>query len=827
MHMCKNFQFLFQLKSSESDVRDRYLDDPAYTADVSHLAIPMRRNSGPESERRKSFSIIQSQFSQDSGKTNKHYNEYDESKVQKRKVYDKKKKKSTEMEKKMYQGRCESSSSDELEYSRRGQSLDRHIIKHQKKMHSSQHDINTTSLDHKKYKMYARKDFVSGNSKSFQQKYHSSMSYGSDYKKSSSKSVGSRSRERFNAESMDMYHADEMQRVGGNSSTTPDEGKTKDSSRFQIGKRLLKGEIGIKSFNYYLLKEGLKSSKKSLFKHLSTNDDRKSFENVSRSDENIYEEIFFVDKNKKNLISNPDCDLCIQECTRKNCDICRANELIGKRANEKSFRDSDIATIDQSVSMKDMGQHRQNVLQYQSYNPNNPGVYKIETTPVAFTNDYNPIYQVPNKPQQQQQSQQQQRQNYQQQSFLNARNAKSSSSSDSIHQKNFARQHGSTFNEDVLLSERSDFHGPKIHKTDSKASIVSENISMRSSDNSNNYHKQAEMSDSSIGDSLFSYSAQRRFFGSSESCRFGYECRRCSYDGDKVSFSDTCRYDCRNCDCSSSYFSSDFDELNFSRNNSTRWSANMLQQEDEAGRKTKQYAQDFFKHVTNVKKKTQSQMIAESMTRDSNLSVNRLNKQNADMKTNVKQSDKKIPNGKSSLSSASKSSSYTESPLHDQTENSDSNKKKGAVPKANQSKKNDKIKVDSGGKSDANEVVSDQKRSSDELDGEKNGKSLRGNTDAKQNVATKMEKVVSPKESRPNQNNTTDNVNSPKRPEWLELEDDEVFEAASNVSKNIFIKRSSVFFRLFPSSAGCRPPQFISISNDPFQLAANLCLKFS
>ncbi|KAJ6640673.1 hypothetical protein Bhyg_05604, partial [Pseudolycoriella hygida] len=42
----------FKLKSGESDARDRYLDDPAYTADVSHLAIPMRRNSGPESERR-------------------------------------------------------------------------------------------------------------------------------------------------------------------------------------------------------------------------------------------------------------------------------------------------------------------------------------------------------------------------------------------------------------------------------------------------------------------------------------------------------------------------------------------------------------------------------------------------------------------------------------------------------------------------------------------------------------------------------------------------------------------------------------------------------
>lgn len=753
----------------------------------------MRRNSGPESERRKSFSIIQSHFSTDSNKANKHYNDYDDSKTQKRKVYDKKKKKSSEMEKKIYQGRCESSSSDELEYNRRGQSLDRHIIKHQKKLHSSQHDIDTTSLDHKKYKMYAKKDFISGNSKSFQQKYHSSMNYGSDYKKLTSKS-SSRSRERFTPESVEMYHTDEMR--GANSSSTPDESKSKDSSRFQIGKRLLKGEIGIKSFNYYLLKEGLKSSKKSLFKHLSANDERKSFDNVSRSDENIYEEIYFVDKNKKNLISNPDCDLCIQECTRKNCDICRANELIGKRANanEKSLRDSEIAMMEQNVNMKDLVQHRQNVLQYQSYNPNNPGVYKLETTPVAFTNDYNPIYQIPNKPQQQSQHQQQQRQFYQQQSYLNknARNTKSSSSSDSIHQKNFARQHGqSSFNdEQVTPPDRIDFHGTnKIHKTDSKASIVSENISMRSSDNSNNYHKTAEMSDSSIGDSLFSYSAQRRFFGSSESCRFGYECRRCSYDGDKVSFSDTCRYDCRNCDCSSSYFSSDFDEVNFSRNNSTRWSANMLHHDDEAGRKTKQYAQDFFKHVTNVKKKTQSQMIAESVTRDSNPAINRLNSQSSDSRQNIKQQEKTLPNGKSSISSTSKSSSSKSSPLHDRLDSAENNRKKGAVPKSNQSKKNDKIKIERERenieKSDANKLINEQKRSSDKSDQEehKTGKSLKNNVELNHNVVTKNPKDLA-KESRVNQVNPMENVtNTTKRPEWLELEDDDVFEAAVTQKK--------------------------------------------
>lgn len=72
-----------------------------------------------------------------------------------------------------------------------------------------------------------------------------------------------------------------------------------------------------------------------------------------------------------------------------------------------------------------------------------------------------------------------------------------------------------------------------------------------------------DMSDSSLGDSLFSCDANK--CGSSDSCRFNEDCkRRCSLENEKCSFSDTCRYECniRNCDCSSSYFSSDFDDTN-------------------------------------------------------------------------------------------------------------------------------------------------------------------------------------------------------------------------------------------------------------------------
>lgn len=144
---------------------------------------------------------------------------------------------------------------------------------------------------------------------------------------------------------------------------------------------------------------------------------------------------------------------------------------------------------------------------------------------------------------------------------------------------------------------------PKIYKTGSSASILSE-ISLKSENSLQRYQKTENMSDSSLGDSLFSYQSNRRYFGSSESCRFGYECRRCSLDGDKCSFSDNCRYGdrCRNCDCSSSYFSSDFDDTtNFSRRSSTRYSTNSYRDNKYYEQRTTRYAEDFIKHVNNVK----------------------------------------------------------------------------------------------------------------------------------------------------------------------------------------------------------------------------------
>lgn len=379
----------------------------------------------------------------------------------------------------------------------------------------------------------------------------------------------------------------------------------KEMSKFQIGKRFLKGEIGIKSFNYYLIKEGLKSSKKTVTKQGQELSPK--ILGTSKSEENIYEEIYFTDKptpehHKKQFHKNiiyPDCELCVQQCSSDNCDICKYNTIDNSCLDYKSgslkFTKTDenlklINSRQSDYSIVNKLNKQPNVLQFQSYNPNNPGVYKIETTPVAFTSDYNPIQNI---------NQQIQFQPYTVNSFnpYTVNRKKSSSSSDSLHQKNTRRVQSEYFvcptKTTIYPNQPPDYIKPKIYKTDSRASLASEH-SIKS-ENSVKYHKTGEMSDSSIGDSMFSYPTQRRYFGSSESCRFGFECRRCSLETDKCSFSDTCRYECKNCDCSSSYFSSDFDDTNFNRKNSTNHTTRL-------DARTTRYAEDFIKHVNNVKK---------------------------------------------------------------------------------------------------------------------------------------------------------------------------------------------------------------------------------
>lgn len=585
---------LKDLATSSLGKSERYADDPAYTEDVRHLAMPMRRNSGPESSRRKSCSILDGPiFDRNGGgrdlisSAKKKYGDnfkYDE----------KSKTRSSSRSGKQIRRDGDSSSSDECNYNRRGQSLDRSIIKQQKRTLCFTRDRDGGNSNRRDDKRGQRKETSMDNLLSRNNRYSVDFS-------SQSRMYPGEGKNASNYNASGQYNS-------ASYNEQLERSKSKESSKFQIGKRFLRGEIGIKSFNYYLLKEGLKSTKKSGLKQQQST----SIQKISRSEENIYEELHFnVKKSAQKQMSYPECELCIQECTKKDCEICKASAEKGmirtlptksKRANRELFNLAARSMIStSSENIQALSQGMPNVLQYQSYNPKNPGVYKIETTPVAFTSDYNPIediynkskYATPHKP---------------------AQNKKSSSSSDSLHHNKYQQPAAIKPNDHYerpndMLCIKQNLLKPQIYKTDSRASIISE-MSIKS-ESSNRYYRPAEMSDSSMGDSMFSYSQQRRYFGSAESCRFGYECRRCSYDGEKCSFSDNCRYECRNCDCSSSYFSSDFDDGNFSRKSSARISnpSQMSYYDDTIDTKTTRYAEDFIKHVNNVKKSSIYQTI--------------------------------------------------------------------------------------------------------------------------------------------------------------------------------------------------------------------------
>lgn len=651
----------------------RYADDPAYTEDVRHLAFPQRRNSGPDSARRKSCSITDDKiFNRDPG-THTKRNEMHSMVSSRRSVagtvgggnyntYDKKLQSRSHVKKYVRNFRSEDSTSsdDSSDYGRRGQSLDRSIHKQQKKTFCFQRDKESSSHNRRSDKLYQRKAFSKENLLVERGPHdYSPHDYIVQDNCPSELQRLSRSKDRYGKHSSSFTlplgdrKYSSLSRSEAHSFEQLDRPKSKENiSKFQIGKRFLKGEIGIKSFNYYLLKEGLKSAKKSGSGGGGGSGPKRynTSQGISKSEENIYEEVYFTERktpakrSNKALSNYPDCELCIQECMNKNCDICKASEQ-QKAAKQqqhamapamkprtpldeiRSFNENALETGTTGTS-NPISQSTANVLQYQSYNPNNPGVYKMETTPVAFTSDYNPIEEIYNQ------------QKYAPQHMVVAQKI-SSSSSDSLQHHKYMKSatlknNGNNNNYYDCSGNEMTYSGgsgvashhhsagsggggvssgnntaanqlnPQIYKTDSKASILSE-MSIKSENSTNRYYKPAEMSDSSMGDSLFSYPSQRRYYGSAESCRFGYECRRCSLDGDKCSFSDNCRYECHNCDCSSSYFSSDFDDgTPFSRKGSARMSnTSQTSYYDDMHMidpKTTRYAEDFMKHLSNVKK---------------------------------------------------------------------------------------------------------------------------------------------------------------------------------------------------------------------------------
>uniref|UniRef100_A0A1B0G4U2 Uncharacterized protein n=1 Tax=Glossina morsitans morsitans TaxID=37546 RepID=A0A1B0G4U2_GLOMM len=851
---------------SLSSVRDRIYDDPAYTDDISHLANPMRRSSFASTNLLNEATSGVGGGSSSLGKRSKLTKEF--LKIAQEDL-----------------GRLVFSSSDDdlqsaavIRNSDRGRSLERGRMKKEsaKEHKSSRSEKHTTkrnlSLDNKLHDSQHNENVDELISQTPAPSSLTRHNLGTQHTDDSCN--GSRQRPQESLPDQDDLFSTRSSR-GKDSTTTAERDtstaasvssvNTSSTTKMQMGRRFLKGEIGIKSFNYYLLKEGIKSSKKFVEKqrnNLQMNATNGGANNLSittvnttptnvvtssisalnnknklqtRSEENIYEEIFFKDaplsdddenqnlpnsqtinpkllqtpsdtvSHSGNLLNDSivyaDCELCMQQCNRQECDYCYRAERANNAGNSNSQQQFQQQTFNlNSLKANQAGNNYQSqtsmiinngsavrstandthvttapILEFQSYNPNNPGVYKIETTPVAITGDYNPILQFQQQPlsnisaqqypnqyststtstatttpsehqqqrrqkhhqhhlQQQQQfyaiNQQQQqniygtaanstfwsqngqlrqRNNHQSSSYnsnnlssvgghlsMQRMNTKSSSSSDSLQyyhqQQQQQQQQQQKFNtltqlevnhyagnrgevstastpylytqpmyplmyaasgrlggSQILLDTSSSaaYDAPTgIYKTDSRASILSEYSLSRSSDTyyaSQRYggpgltrhFPHTQMTNTHFGDSLLSSyatSAQRRYFGSAESCRFAFDCRRCSFENVPVStstsavrngkcpYSENCHFDCRNCDCSSNYFSSDFDEL-YSGGGIPRKTAKgtlpstggqpppaLDDYEESAANERKQslkqnkYAQDFFKHVSDVKR---------------------------------------------------------------------------------------------------------------------------------------------------------------------------------------------------------------------------------
>lgn len=627
---------------STSSIRDKYTD-PSFTEDVRHLALPLRRNSGPESEALKMFGKKKSKSQNSKEEHSSHYS----LRLERRKK--------SQANNYSAEYLCKNSSSSE--------SLD-NIISSYKGRKGFSLDRNVPSFDEKPQVKPKRsswflrdksRDKTSNKDKFFKR---ASLDYTVTY------STKSEEKPRTKAKTIQRQNAADY--TGDSSTTQPDDNieppKKSGLSRFSIGKRFLKGEIGIRSFNYYLLKEGLKKNQgKQKQESISAKPTYKS-----KSEENIYEEIYFRHDqptpkprtppalppfNKQSSVpvkiddeNCRNCEICLQEaqqekhssCGAGNCDKCPEKHV--SRLMTSSLSGSEgYAKVTKRISEQSIydffqqQQKGQTMLQFETYNPST-NMYKTQMTPVAF--DYNPIeeqiYQM--------ELNQQYARPHQQQSYSGDGRIvpKSSSSSDSIKGQNRQRQQQSN----EFYTRPNYFYPPssgtaggigekqsKMYKTDSSNSIRSENSlnkiynsgsqkSNQSNKSVNSNHNRGagdeggqirqDMSDSSLGDSLFSSDANKRYFGSSESCRFNYECRRrCSLENEKCSFSDTCRYECnlRNCDCSSSYFSSDFDDTNIY--NSTRNHHQPLEQQI-YDQKNNRYAEDFIKHVSNVKRRSQN-----------------------------------------------------------------------------------------------------------------------------------------------------------------------------------------------------------------------------
>lgn len=438
------------------------MNDPAYTEDVRHLALPLRRNSGPELNiprllsGRGASKRGTEEFSwaiMDSIKSNTYDPRPGRKNIKNNnnnKVISNRKGGSNNLLDNISTCSSDNNLDDEIVFfTKRGQSLDRRGFSldyiEQKQLSWFQREFLRggidlgTNIEGDSFKNQRTSrdrhsiDYLQDEDSSEQQTSYSKQHSFPKQKQSVQRQNATRTKS--NTPPDDLYKK--------NSKKNKSEGKTKnkESSRFQIGKRFLRGEIGIKSFNYYLIKEGLKSSKK---KQKTT-----PLKAISKSEENIYEEIFFSDKplddetpsiqstvpnqqkiyepikTQKDLSSSAttstttyqhdlqrqpdetninflDCALCVEQCTDKNCEICIKQQLqdYNNTPNSYGTLTKDFVQTYAIVRENDKNNFNiyqqiqnpvTNVLQFQSYNPNNPNVYKIETTPVAFNTEFNPM----------------------------------------------------------------------------------------------------------------------------------------------------------------------------------------------------------------------------------------------------------------------------------------------------------------------------------------------------------------------------------------------------------------------------------------------------
>ena len=357
------------------------------------MALPLRRNSGPESEFKKMFGkkSKSSKFDSLQGQSS-HYSLRIEQK----------KKEMLEYNNQSAEYLSKNTSSSE--------SLD-NIISSQKlksrKGHSLDRSVLTLDIEPNLPAKPKRSSWFLREKRDKQMNKRNSLDITSTY------DTGLGPKSLIKNKQIQRQNASDFTGYNDSSSTQPEDIDFKKGiSKFQIGKRFLKGEIGIKSFNYYLLKESLKKINASNLSNKPTENPNKmkpSF--MSKSDENIYEEIFFQNQSQHNRKESPpkqppplpplthqfslkhrkkeiescmNCEICQHEqqqsiCQAQNCETCvkiKRNCVFDPKQQNK--HDASYGQITQTAEdviydffQKQQGQH---VLQFQSYNPNNPQV---------------------------------------------------------------------------------------------------------------------------------------------------------------------------------------------------------------------------------------------------------------------------------------------------------------------------------------------------------------------------------------------------------------------------------------------------------------------